>query len=126
MTTKEYVKKYNLDNPELANHFNTNLFLEDLREEFLTRIELTIATRKNAGLEFSFRIFQLVIGEIQNKFSAISNKKAGGPLRKELWGAFYAKTVIPFRKEYFPAEHQEIEARRNKALGKKNIAQMEG
>ena len=130
MTTKEYVKKYNLDNPEFANHFNTNLFLEDLKAEFMDRVRITVETRKNAGLEFDFRIFQIIIGEIQNKFSAISNKKACGPLRKELWGAFYAKVIIPFRKEYFPKEHEEIENRRNRALAKKaeqgKISEMKG
>ena len=114
MTTKEYVKKYNLDNPELANHFNTNLFLEDLKAEFMDRVRVTVETRKNAGLEFDFRIFQIVIGEIQNKFSAISNKKACGP----------------FRKEYFPKEHEEIENRRNRVLAKKaeqgKISEMQG
>ena len=34
MKTKEYVKKFQLDDARFANQFNTNLFLEDFDQEF--------------------------------------------------------------------------------------------
>lgn len=112
MTTKEYVKKYRLDKAEFANHFNTDLFLQDLNEEFLARIEKEKTHRKKEGLEYSFRIFQSIIQEMQTKFCAISNKKSCGPLRPELWNAFYAKYIIPVRERDFPDEHAQIQAKR--------------
>lgn len=112
MKTREYVKKFQLDDARFANHFNTNLFLEDFGQEFEERITSTIETRKKAQLDFNYHIFQVLIGEMQTKFAAISAKKSGGPLRKELWSAFYAKSIIPARAKYFPEEHAAIEKKR--------------
>ena len=115
MKTKEYIKKFQLDDARFANHFNTNLFLEDFGQEFGERITSTIETRKKAQLDFNYHIFQVLIGEMQTKFAAISAKKSGGPLRKELWSAFYAKSIIPARAKYFPEEHAAIEKKREMA-----------
>lgn len=112
MKTYQYIKKFRLDDPQYSNHFNTDLFLQDLNEEFKARIEREKAERKKAGLEFTYRIFQIIIQEMQTKFCAISNKKAGGPLRTELWNAFYAKYIIPAREADFPKEHAEIQVKR--------------
>lgn len=112
MTTKQYIKKYKLDLPEYANHFNTDLFLQDLFEELKERMAKEEAYRKTLHQEFEFRMFQRIIMELQQKFMAISNKKAGGPLRRELWNAFYAKYIIPARAELFPKEHEEIRIKR--------------
>lgn len=112
MTTQRYIKKFRLDDFQYSNHFNTDLFLQDLDEDFRARIEREKAERKKAGLEFSYRIFQIIIQEMQTKFCAISNKKVGGPLRPELWNAFYAKYIIPVRESDFPKEHADIQAKR--------------
>lgn len=112
MTTKQYIKKYKLDLAEYANHFNTDLFLQDLFEELKARMDKEKAYRKTLQQEFEFRMFQRIIMELQQKFMAISNKKAGGPLRRELWNAFYAKYIIPTRAELFPKEHEEIRLKR--------------
>lgn len=114
MTTQQYIKKYQLNNPIFVNHFNTNLFLEDLDKEFKEKLNLTIKKREESSLEFNFHIFQVIIGEMQAKFSSISLKKAGTPLNKSLWSAFYAKSIIPAREKYFPEEHKAINDRRNK------------
>ena len=116
MKTKEYVKKFQLDDARFANQFNTNLFLEDFDQEFRERITSTIETRKKAQLDFNYHIFQVLIGEMQTKFAAISAKKSSGPLRKELWSAFYAKSIIPARAKYFPEEHAAIEKKREAKL----------
>lgn len=115
MKTREYVKKFQLDDARFANQFNTNLFLEDFDQEFRERITSTIETRKKAQLDFNYHIFQVLIGEMQTKFAAISAKKSSGPLRKELWSAFYAKSIIPARAKYFPEEHAAIEKKREMA-----------
>lgn len=115
MKTKEYIQKFQLDDARFANHFNTNLFLEDFDQEFNEKIATTIETRAHVKLEFNYHIFQVLIGEMQSKFAAISAKKSGGPLRKELWSAFYAKSIIPARAKYFPEEHEAIEKKREKA-----------
>lgn len=112
MNSNQYVKKYKLDDPRYSNHFNTDLFLQDLNEEFQARIQREKETRKKERQEYSFRIFNVIITEIQNKFCAISNKKVGGPLRPELWNAFYAKYIIPVRIQDFPEEHAKIQAKR--------------
>ena len=56
MTTKEYIKKYHLQ----EENFNLNFdkFLKDFINEFNERIERTIAERKKADLDFGFNIFQ--------------------------------------------------------------------
>ena len=108
MHTKEYVKKYRLDDHQYSNHFNTDLFLSDLNEEMMERINMEKESRKKIGLEYSYRIFQVIIQEMQQKFCAISNKKVGGPLRQGLWNAFYAKYIIPTRANDFPEEHKKI------------------
>lgn len=112
MNTKQYVKKYKLDDFQYSNHFNTNLFLQDLNEEFQARIQREKDARKKERQEYTFRIFNVIITEIQNKFCAISNKKVGGPLRPELWNAFYAKYIIPVRIQDFPEEHAKLQTER--------------
>lgn len=114
MKTKTYVQRYHLDNPDTANHFNTNLFLEDLNQEFEEKIDKTIAERKKADLEFNYHIFQVLVLSMMDKFKAISNKKVGGELRPRLWGAFYAKYIIPQRAKYFPEINAKIEEARQK------------
>lgn len=113
MTTKEYIKKYHLQ----EENFNLNFdkFLKDFINEFNERIERTIAERKKADLDFGFNIFQNLIKEMQTKFNSISAHTLGS-LPDTIWNGFYAKGVIPARAKYFPVEHAEINARRDKFL----------
>lgn len=117
MTTKQYVKKYRLQ--ELGSHLSYDAFLKDFIQEFDTRIQVTIETRKKADLAFTFDIFKGLVKEMQTKFCSISNKKVGGPLPETLWNAFYAQAVIERRAKYFPKEHEEICQRRNFYLAQK-------
>lgn len=114
MTTKQYVKKYRLQEP--VHHISFDQFLNDFIEEFDTRIKVTIETRAKADLAFTFDIFKGLVKEMQTKFRAISNKKIGGPLPETLWNAFYAKAVITRREQFFPKEHEEICRRRQEYL----------
>lgn len=109
MTTKEYIKKYHLQ--EVNFNLNFDKFLKDFIAEFNERIDRTIAERKKADLDFSFNIFQNLIKEMQTKFNSISAHTLGC-LPISIWNGFYAKGVIPARAKYFPVEHAEINARR--------------
>ena len=110
MTTKQYVKKFKLQEP--GTHLSYDAFLKDFIEEFDSRIKVTIETRAKADLEFTFDIFKGLVKEMQTKFCSISNKKIGGPLPETIWNAFYAQAVITRRAHYFPKEHEEINLRR--------------
>lgn len=110
MTTKEYVKRFKLD---LENYeFNREDFLKVLKDEFLERVILTKESREKSNLQFTYNIFQSLVKEIQSKFWAISNKKAGKPFTKELFGAFYAMAIVDIRTKFFPEEQKMIEDRR--------------
>ena len=110
MTTKEYVKRFKLD---LENYeFNRGDFLKALKDEFLERVILTKESREKSNLQFTYNIFQSLVKEIQSKFWAISNKKAGKPFTKELFGAFYAMAIVDIRTKFFPEEQKMIEDRR--------------
>lgn len=110
MTTKEYVKRFKLD---LENYeFNREDFLKALKDEFLERVILTKESREKSNLQFTYNIFQSLVKEIQSKFWAISNKKAGKPFTKELFGAFYAMAIVDIRTKFFPEEQKMIEDRR--------------
>lgn len=121
MTTKQYVKKYKLQEP--VHHISFDQFLKDFIEEFDTRIRVTIESRAKVGLEFTFNIFQGLVKEMQTKFCAISAKRLGGPLPETLWNAFFAKGVVTRRAELFPKEHEEICLRRESYLAKKEEQQ---
>lgn len=109
MTTREYIKKYHLQ--EANFNLNFDKFLKDFIAEFNERIDRTIAERKKADLDFGFNIFQNLIKEMQTKFNSISAHTLGC-LPISIWNGFYAKGVIPARAKYFPVEHAEINARR--------------
>lgn len=111
MTTKQWIKKFNLDSLE-CDPINREEILRELNKEFLERLQTVQMERERKNLEFTFNIFQNVVTEMQAKFWAISNKKVGKPFTQELFSAFYASTVIPNRKKLFPEEHAKITARR--------------
>lgn len=124
MTTKQYVKKYDLDTRGCTSRVFEAL-VDDLILEFKERVENTQKTRLNRGLEFSFNIFQELVKEMQQKFCAISAKANGG-LPKTVWNNFYGKGVIHVRGELFPKEHQEISEKRERwQKGEKQISEME-
>lgn len=123
MTTKEYVKRFKLD---LENYeFNREGFLKALKDEFLERVILTKESREKSNLQFTYNIFQSLVKEIQSKFWAISNKKAGKPFTKELFSAFYAMAIVDIRTKFFPEEQKMIEDRRRKIEEQSRIKEEE-
>lgn len=125
MTTKQWIKKFNLDSLE-CDPINREEILRELNKEFLERLQTVQMERERKNLEFTFNIFQNVVTEMQAKFWAISNKKVGKPFTQELFSAFYASTVIPNRKKLFPEEHAKITARRElRAIKERELKAME-
>ena len=126
MKTKEYIQKFTKETSRGV-IFDNKGFVKALIEEFEARLEMTKLARLNKGQEFEFNIFQNLVKEMEDKFWAISNKRPSIGFTQGLWNTFYAMGVIPARKEYFPKEHAEIDARRKKHLdinSDKNIGQI--
>lgn len=117
MKTKEYISKF-IKETSRGNLFDNKGFIKAFTEEFLTRIETTRNARLSRGQEFEFHLFQNLVKEMEDKFWAISSKKPGVGFTPGLWNAFYAVGVIPARAKYFPKEHAEIDARRQRHLEK--------
>ena len=115
MKTKEYVQKFTKETSRGV-IFDNKGFVKALIEEFEARLEMTKLARLNKGQEFEFNIFQNLVKEMEDKFWAISSKKPGVGFTPGLWNAFYAVGVIPARAKYFPKEHAEIDARRQRHL----------
>lgn len=115
MKTKEYVQKFTKETSRGV-IFDNKGFVKALIEEFEARLEMTKLARLNKGQAFEFNIFQNLVKEMEDKFWAISSKKPGVGFTPGLWNAFYATGIIPIRAKYFPKEHAEIDARRQRHL----------
>lgn len=114
ITTKQYVTKFGLSDHN-QKHFNREEFLQVLGEEFKERLSHNQLACKKFQAEFTYSKFLHTVKEIQDKFQAISNKKAGEPFTEQLFNAFYAIHVVPQRESLFPEEHQKIQdARKEK------------
>lgn len=112
MRTKDYIQKFNLGNETTEKQYS--LFLKDFKEEFESRIELTLATRTAKGMDTPFSLFQILVKEANIKWDSISAHKPGFPLPQKLWNQFYASCVIKLREKYYPKEHEDICNRRRK------------
>lgn len=126
MKTKEYVTKFNVKKGN-TQYFDNKGFMKAFIGEFNERLELTRQARLSSNMPFTFNLFQNLVKEMEDKFWAISNKRPSIGFTQGLWNTFYAMGVIPARKEYFPKEHAEIDARRKKHLevnSDKNIDQI--
>lgn len=101
MKTIDYIKKYGLDkNNKSLSKLEKDEFFKDLEKELLERIQER--ARNYTGDNLPYRIFQILVKQVNDKFWAISNKKKGIAFTFELWNAFFAIKVIPIRNKYFP------------------------
>ena len=101
MKTNDYIKKYGLDkNNKSLSKLEKDEFFKDLEKELLERIQER--ARNYAEDNLPYRIFQILVKQVNDKFWAISNKKKGITFTFELWNAFFAIKVIPIRNKYFP------------------------
>lgn len=101
MKTNDYIKKYGLDkNNKSLSKLEKDEFFKDLEKELLERIQERVRNYTEDNLPY--RIFQILVKQVNDKFWAISNKKKGIAFTFELWNAFFAIKVIPIRNKYFP------------------------
>lgn len=101
MKTIDYIKKYGLDkNNKSLSKLEKDEFFKDLEKELLERIQEREKNYTEGNLPY--RIFQILVKQVNDKFWAISNKKKGIAFTFELWNAFFAIKVIPIRNKYFP------------------------
>lgn len=101
MKTNDYIKKYGLDkNNKSLSKLEKDEFFKDLEKELLERIQERAKNYTEDNLPY--RIFQILVKQVNDKFWAISNKKKGIAFTFELWNAFFAIKVIPIRNKYFP------------------------
>lgn len=101
MKTIDYIKKYGLDkNNKSLSKLEKDEFFKDLEKELLERIQER--ERNYTDDNLPYRIFQILVKQVNDKFWAISNKKKGIAFTFELWNAFFAIKVIPIRNKYFP------------------------
>ena len=101
MKTNDYIKKYGLDkNNKSLSKLEKDEFFKDLEKELLERIQERARNYTEDNLPY--RIFQILVKQVNDKFWAISNKKKGIAFTFELWNAFCAIKVIPIRNKYFP------------------------
>mgnify|MGYP000193905432 FL=1 len=101
MKTIDYIKKYGLDkNNKSLSKLEKDEFFKDLEKELLERIQEREKNYTEDNLPY--RIFQILVKQVNDKFWAISNKKKGIAFTFELWNAFFAIKVIPIRNKYFP------------------------
>lgn len=101
MKTIDYIKKYGLDkNNKSLSKVEKDEFFKDLEKELLERIQER--ERNYTEDNLPYRIFQILVKQVNDKFWAISNKKKGIAFTFELWNAFFAIKVIPIRNKYFP------------------------
>lgn len=101
MKTIDYIKKYGLDkNNKSLSKLEKDEFFKDLEKELLERIQERARNYTEDNLPY--KIFQILVKQVNDKFWAISNKKKGIAFTFELWNAFFAIKVIPIRNKYFP------------------------
>ena len=101
MKTIDYIKKYGLDkNNKSLSKLEKDEFFKDLEKELLERIQEREKNYTEDNLPY--KIFQILVKQVNDKFWAISNKKKGIAFTFELWNAFFAIKVIPIRNKYFP------------------------
>lgn len=99
----DYIKRLGMDDPALCDKFNRPDFLRLFNTDFIEHIN-----RIEENHEISYIEFKDLVRAFENKFNTISSLKAGRPLTKNLWNAFYARFIIPLRAKYFPLTHRRI------------------
>lgn len=113
MTPNEYITKFRMGQENYE--FSRKEFLQEFSKDFLDsfqRLPKLFNGSKNGGIP-TYTLFRWLIGEFHSKFWKISELKPGKNLTKDLWGAFYAITIIPTREKYYPDLHSKILAKRN-------------
>ena len=132
-STKEMVKLLRLDEPnyefsredlfKLLNEYLADLLRDRLiiLEPKFKKVWPGIVDAAKSCEGFNYSKFKKAISEVENKFWALSNKRAGKAFSEKLWGAFFAIHVINLRSQIFPEISKEIDSKFIKRTGKKVI-----
>jgi hypothetical protein len=95
MTTKEYIKKYELN---VNNKFNHNEFVDDMKSELIILLELNKANDNIKGFDNAVRCIKM-------KWDAVANKTLG-IFPEKLWNFFFATVVVKLKNELCGREMQ--------------------
>lgn len=101
MKTKEYIKKYKLNQSDKFNHSE---FVKDLSIDFLSLLEIGKDQENLKGFENAVRAIRM-------KFDAINNKTSG-IIPEKLWKYFFATVIVKFREKLFPEQMKQIREER--------------
>jgi hypothetical protein len=91
MKTREYVKKYKLNEDDNFDHAK---FIADFTIDFQVMLS-------NANIGKDYGRFRRLVNDVKKKWSNINNKTAG-QLPEKLWGYFYGSTIMSCKDELFP------------------------
>lgn len=98
-------------------------FLNELKKEFLENINRYAQSKGIKPEELPYKDFKNQVHVIQAKFWSISREKKGKRgtnFSPKLWGCFFALTVVPYRKKYYPEVQAKIQALHKSAQKAKN------
>ena len=114
LTTSEYfLKKYRMQQEHF--HFNRQAFLDEFKEYFLEQVNNYPELNPKTGC-ITYNTFKRILSETETLWANISNK-ANKPLSPGLWNAFFAQTIVPFRKAMFPRVQDKINSLKARSLG---------
>lgn len=114
LSTSEYfIKKYRMQQEHF--HFNRQAFLDEFKEYFLEQVNNYPELNPKTGC-ITYNTFKRILSETETLWANISNK-ANKPLSPGLWNAFFAQTIVPFRKAMFPRVQDKINSLKARTLG---------
>lgn len=100
LSTKQYIDKYFNGSSKLGTRQSE--FIDELKKEFLERLETEKAFRANMGADFEYTHFQHIVSDMKRKIQAIDNKIPGGTLPKNVMDTLFIITILPIRATLFP------------------------
>ena len=114
LSTSEYfLKKYRMQQEHF--YFNRQAFLDEFKEYFLEQVNNYPELNPKTGC-ITYNTFKRILSETETLWANISNK-ANKPLSPGLWNAFFAQTIVPFRKAMFPRVQDKINSLKARTLG---------
>ena len=112
-TSEYFLKKYRMKQEHF--HFNRQAFLDEFKEYFLEQVNNYPELNPKTGC-ITYNTFKRILSETETLWANISNK-ANKPLSPGLWNAFFAQTIVPFRKAMFPRVQDKINSLKARTLG---------
>ena len=112
-TSEYFLKKYRMQQEHF--NFNRQAFLDEFKEYFLEQVNNYPELNPKTGC-ITYNTFKRILSETETLWANISNK-ANKPLSPGLWNAFFAQTIVPFRKAMFPRVQDKINSLKARTLG---------